>query len=227
MIKIKLLFVLLFALLIVSAVNAQHSIGIIGGANFSNLDMDFQDTNFKVSKRTVFGFGGTVDFRFSKNLLLNMQLLYLQKGAIAKEAIEEIDFIMKSSFLEVPILLKAEFGNTFKPYVIAGPSLGFLLSSETEAEILGFKFEGDMKDITKSTEYSLVFGIGASYSLGPCSVFLEGRYTYGLTNMAKEGTFELKNGPIVETLSVDDDTDEIKNRGLQILAGISVPFQGR
>ena len=43
----------------------------------------------------------------------------------------------------------------------------------------------------------------------------------------EEGSFEMSTGPIVETITTDDDTDEYKNKGLQITMGFTLPFKGR
>jgi len=91
-----------------------------------------------------------------------------------------------------------------RPYVMAGPSLGFLLSAKYD-----FKDgpEYDAKDETKGLDLGVGLGGGVSIPRGDKTFFAEARYVLGLTN-------------------INDESDEstVKNRGLQVLVGATIPL---
>ena len=62
-------------------------------------------------------------------------------------------------------------------------------------------FKGDLKEVTESLDFGLGFGAGVSYPFSTAAIFVEGRYTLGLVNMQKGGTFELTAGPIVKEIA--------------------------
>ena len=217
---------ILVAILLLSfaqSAGAQHRVGILGGLNFTKIDIEVQRESATVSSRTLFGIGGILDVRVSQSLRLCLQPMYLQKGVgKTRLAIQPgVEWVAKSSYLELPLLVKAEFGNTAKPYVLAGPSVGVLLRSELEAQMGGITFTGDAKDVTKSLDFAVVFGAGISFPFGKNLVFIEGRYSLGLTDTVAGGTFDISAGPVVEEITWDEQTDMIKNRGFQIMAGVA------
>jgi hypothetical protein len=63
--------------------------------------------------------------------------------------------------------------------------------------------------------------------LGRSAIFLEARYFFGLTDNIKGGTFEIAAGPLIDNLTWNKETDELKNRGFQIMAGITYALGGR
>jgi hypothetical protein len=118
--------------------------------------------------------------------------------------------------------LKAEFGNIVRPYLMAGPTIGYLLSADTEVEYSGLTFKGDLKEVTEKIDFGLGFGAGLRYPISTVSIFVEGRYILGLLNMQKGGAFEISAGPIVEEITWDKDVDAYKNRGTQIMGGMTL-----
>jgi len=116
------------------------------------------------------------------------------------------------SYLEIPVMCTYSFGTgDIKPYAMAGPSLGYLLSSEAKTTFEGYTAETDEKDNTKDFDFGLCFGGGVSMPVGSNAVFIEARYALGLTN-----TNDDPNDP--------NDTD-VKTRGIQIFAGITFPLR--
>ena len=101
-------------------------------------------------------------------------------------------------------MLKFAFGSgDTKPYVMAGPTFGYLLSAKQD--------ETDIKDDVKSIDFGLTFGGGVSLPMGNNTVFVEGRYTLGLSDINDD------SGP---------DADKIKTKGIQIMAGITFSLGG-
>ena len=200
--------------------------GIIGGLNFNSADVEIMEEGADVSGNTVFGIGGVIDWRLNQTFSLRLEPMYLQKG-IGKTELDiqpGIVWYSNTSYLEIPVFIKAEFGNNIKPYFIAGPSFGLLLDTEVTAEMNNITFKGDSKSATEKFDVSIAFGGGINYPLKRFSIFLEGHYTYGLTNNIKGGVFELSTKNVAEELEWSKDTDKLFNRGLQIMAGITIPI---
>jgi hypothetical protein len=183
---------------------SQTKLGIRGGLNLANVSedlggteyFDFEDTPFEItlsqSNRTTFNLGGFVEYWFSPMFALQINALYNQKGVeiignlnetIIEEGIEinvkvDVEETVKLTYLSFPLLAKVAFGESnFKPYLVAGPEIGFLLSADdystatAVAEAMGQTFgpyteEEDIKEFLESFEFAIDFGGGLSPS-GP------------------------------------------------------------
>ena len=227
--KISLISGLIFIICLSLQINAQNRIGITGGLNLAKfkLDINLEDSIFEnkdVSNRSLFGFGIVADFRLKDNLYLRIEPKYLKKGGNKQEEMPSPGFKVAYTYFELPVYFKYEFGNGgFKPYLITGPTIGFLSSTDVELSMAGVTFTGDMKDVTKSTDFGFGFGCGITYKLGNFDVFIQGCYTLGLKNISKAGSFDIVSGVITESVTVEED-DSFKNRGIQIMAGLTIPF---
>jgi len=64
-------------------------------------------------------------------LSLQVTPMYLQKGGNAKVDFDFLDYTeYRADYLEIPILIRLNFdAGMIKPYLLAGPSLGFQLNS--------------------------------------------------------------------------------------------------
>jgi opacity protein-like surface antigen len=215
--KLTILLIIPIVLFMVLPVGAQNRIGIVGGLNFANVNSDDLEAalsaetgaDVSLANSLGFGFGGVLGIVLSENAALHLQPMYIQKGAKIEVEIagfdEDVKF--KLAYLEVPVMLKLTFGTSeAKPYVMAGPTIGYLLSAKvTNGD------EEDLKDTIKDFDFGLGFGAGVSFPAGNNMVFVEGRYALGLTN-------------------VDDDPDDpidAKTKGIQIFAGITFPLGGQ
>lgn len=223
MIKFNFLFATLLALFIALPARAQVKLGVMGGANFANLNgNDVDGSQIDFSSRTGFGLGGVLDIRLSKDISLRFTPMYLQKGGELNDTdpdLGEETFAYKIGYLEVPALLKIDFGkSSVRPYLLAGPTIGFNLSSKLDYSVPSFSEEIDAKDITESTDLALTFGAGASFPTGASVIFVESRYALGLSDIAKEGVLTLMGEDLVS-----GDAD-VQTRGFQLMAGMSFPL---
>lgn len=225
--KFNLFLLVLLALFIALPAGAQVKLGVIGGVNIANLNgEDVDGTKIDFSSCTTFGVGGVLDIGLSENVALRFEPMYLQKGAEFNVTDDpdfgSATFSSKAGYLEVPVLLKISFGTSAtRPYLMAGPTIGFNLSSKFELSALGFSAEIDADKITKSTDFGLAFGAGVSFPAGTSSIFVEGRYALGLSDIVEAGTLELM-GELLEFEDVN-----IKTRGIQIMGGITFPLGGK
>ena len=195
---------------------AQVEIGIIGSVNFASLTGEDSDgENIEADRRTLYGLGAVLDVPLNEHWSLRTEPMYLQKGAVN---VDDDDIAFKGEFIEVPLFLKYRFGGgPVRPYVMAGPSVGFRLNTEVTFDNLDASGTFDADAVTESMDFGVDFGAGLNVRLSGVSLFLEGRYGLGVADVFKGG--ELAG-------QVTDDAD-VFTRGLQAMAGITIPIGGR
>lgn len=212
----KQLILIIVSILFLAFYSAQaqtNQLGFIGGINIANLEEESSD----FSSLTVFGFGGVAEFGLGEKMGLCFEPMYLQKGA--SEEMSGITAEMQLAYIEIPVLFKFYLGSgDTKPYLMAGPTIGFSLSADMEMSYGGMSASVDVSDMMETFDYGLAFGGGVSFPVGNNSIFVEARYSLGLADIAKEGEFE------VDGLTVTIEDAEVKTRGIQIMAGMTFPL---
>ena len=203
------------------------SLGIMGGINFATKyfpnSQDAEDQRITALPR--FGVGAVLDIRLSKNLHARIEPMYLQKGGNIEEGqdvVNQPEGQIRSSSIEIPLLIQYAFGNKIQPYLIAGPTMGYNLKSEIEFDLTGLNFTGDMKDVTATFDLGITFGGGVQVPVGFGAIFLEGRYAYGLVNQRTTGTTTVSSNGFQIDLPSDKEEDKSTNRGFQLLAGVLI-----
>lgn len=125
--------------------------------------------------------GGGIEFNISKNIAIEIDALYFQKGSIISVVRDEFQFIKWNYNLNVlsfPMLIKIKLRS--------GPSAYFLVGGELSL-ILTHKKEGmSITENYKTFDYGLIAGGGIEIKLKSSIVCLEGRYHIGLKNILKE-----------------------------------------
>jgi len=206
----------LAAMVAATSAEAGTRLGVLGGVNLATFDANFGD--LLDERRTTFGIGGTVEVDVYRNLSIAVQPMYIQKGEELTDSFSSETITFKPAFLEFPVLLKAQLiEGPARPYLMVGPSVGFLLSHKVRfaSPPLGVSTEVDFKDISKSAEFSMQFGGGLALGVGRVSGFVDGRYSVGLTNVNEGGTVMVLGTPEVV------DPIDVKTRGFQIMAGVT------
>ncbi|MFI5253586.1 MAG: porin family protein [Bacteroidota bacterium] len=196
--------ILMLCLASIAFSQTPMSIGGQVGLNLSNLSFDPSITP-SPSTRTDFGVGALLEVGVSEMFFIQPELMYLTGGA-------KFDYTGGSStfkydVITIPILVKAKFtAGDIKPYVFAGPEIGFTMKSELENDpTSGTSTTVDQKDSTESMNLSVDFGAGAEYNLdAKTSLFGDLRYSLGLTNLSKAASA----------------TEKIKTTGFQIFVGV-------
>jgi Outer membrane protein beta-barrel domain len=182
-----------------SAASAQGmEIGVKGGlslAEFSGGDNAFDQAE---GSRKGLVAGAFLAFPLGGPLSLQPEALFAQKGSAYD--FPDIDTIIKLDYVEVPLLLKARFGVFVRPYVFAGPYVGFRLSAKADSDAGEDGPDGvDLEDETKGIDYGYVAGAGLEIGV----VLIEARYARGLAGIASD--------------EIDDDID---NAVWSVLVGL-------
>jgi len=153
--------------------------GVRGGFNISNLDFR-PDATFENKHRNNMVFGGFVEFIPSESYSILTELQYSGEGGGKDES-------LRVSYIQLPVLFKLNLGTNFS--IGAGPQVGVKVWSHED----GFK------------NFAFSGVAGAEYMISDI-VFLDARYTYGLTNIL-------------------DNTSSFKARNMNIQFGIGMKMK--
>lgn len=184
---------------------SAQAIGFKLGGSFANLDIeDEEDT---LDGITGFVGGGFIRFgtgRFS----LQGELLSVTKGADFVGETSDDDAELRLEYIEIPVMLHVPLTyGTFSPYVLAGPTV----SLESGCDFTDGTVSGDCDDADlfgrKKTDFGVTAGGGVEFAMGPGAILVEGRYTWGLSN--------INDSDIADAPSV-------KNRAAYLMAGYTI-----
>jgi len=218
MMRLSTVLIVFLVFFLSNAVVGQVNVGFLGGVNIANLSGEDEDgTELDFNSRTGIGIGGMLDVVLNENLSLVFQPMYLQKGA--KQTEDGMDFTWKSTYIEVPVLLRVTFGSgSTRPYLMGGANVGFLMSSDLELEMGVISAGIDAKDLMESADFGVAIGGGVLFQLENLNLFVDGRYNLGLSDVFKGGriSFEGETGNIPDA--------EVKTNGIQIMGGIIIPL---
>lgn len=170
-------------LLAVTAAPARAQvIGAKLGSSFSTISTD-PDDNLNRKSLTAFGGGGLLRFGFI-GLTLQLEALALTKGEKIVDENTDATAKLKATYVEVPLTAMFSIGDG--PYVFVGPSVAFEADCKTVLAANNNKVESDCNQNRKKTDWGVTGGAGVQFRGGPGYILLEGRYTYGLTNITAE-----------------------------------------
>ncbi|MGZ5488130.1 MAG: outer membrane beta-barrel protein, partial [Candidatus Aminicenantales bacterium] len=119
--------------------------------------------------------GGGIEFSLTRNISLEIDALYIQKGSalrISEGAAEPVVYrrMARIDEFSVPVLFKAFLLRGNSPYVLGGGEFALVLT------------EGP-----RNMDYGLVGGIGYRRQLKGLGVSFEARYHHGFQDMLAEG----------------------------------------
>lgn len=174
--------------------------GFRGGISVASASfVDFQET---FSKRNRTGFVGGVFLDYNGGMFgFQVGGQYTQKGVDLDvgNVVEEFSL----SYLEIPAVLKLgmPFG-AIKPSVFGGVGLGFITGCDSGGD--------DCADDFESTDFSGIAGADVAIYMGSVSLWLDGRYHFGLRGISK----------------ASDVFGDLKNRNWTLQAGIGFHLGG-
>jgi hypothetical protein len=190
---------LVLALLGVPTVASPQEVGfgVKGGLNLASMHFD-PDPIADFGFRPGLVLGGFVSWPMSSRLAIQPEGLFSQKGANGSD--EGVDGWIHLDYLEVPVLvqyaLSESSSRTFN--VFGGPSLGFNIKAKAGADVGDESVDEDISEDIEKFDFGVVFGAGVNFG----RFTVDGRYTFGLSNINKDTT-----------------DGKAKNRTLAFLAG--------
>jgi hypothetical protein len=114
-----------------------------------------------------FAAGGGIEFSLTRNLAIEADALFFQKGSRIRYEMSAIaPGVARISELSIPVLVKVFFKPGTSPYILGGGEFAFVLT-----------------DGPKSVDYGLIGGIGFRKQLNNIGLSLEARYHHGLQDM--------------------------------------------
>jgi len=164
-------------------------------------DAEYTD-NFEAGVRTGFQVGGFICFDMSENLSLQMEMMYVSKGAQVEGvgtydldgsySIHELSEEIKLTYLEVPVLVKYRLPmwGSVRPSLFAGPALAFNLSASDDITMTSSTGapgsavprtttgEPEITNI-RSSDLSFVLGTDLRIPVGRAGIILDLRYQVG------------------------------------------------
>lgn len=137
---------LLFGLIILLSTHSfsQSKIGFFAGGNASTFSNGILESFGIHSNSFSFHLGGVYEYQFSEKISFRPKLVFSQQGDR-----EDYDDNIKYEVTYLNFPMNFKFFN--KPYIVAGPQIGFLLDTK--------KRESDFGDL-KTLDYGLNLGIG-------------------------------------------------------------------
>jgi opacity protein-like surface antigen len=198
--------------------------GAFGGLNFTDMDVSIRQVDFSVDSQPEFIIGMVVGKHFDPNISLQIEPVYLKKRGVLKAGEPDYDVDLMFSVLQLSAFLKTSVGDKIQPYVLAGPTIGYVFRSELATNAGPFRMNWDMKEITRSWEPGLEWGAGMEFQSADYSFFLEMRYNYGIINLLKNGSLEYNAGDSELLQLTIDQQDQIRTKGWRIISGITIPL---
>ncbi len=197
------------AVLLLAAAPAMAELraGAMGATNMAEMTAK-DDTNNSLWL-TRWGVGGVVELDLTPEVVLVARPAYIGKGADAP-LLPVSKVRTELGYIELPVLVKLQLAtHDWRPYLIAGPSLGLLQSAKAVQELDGGGEERlDVKDDFKTADWGVNVGAGLAWRAGKAQVFAEGLWGLGLSNVKKAG-------------------GESKNRSFRLQAGVTLRLGGR
>ena len=219
--RLRLAIVVCMVLLLASAFGAEaksSTFGLKGGASLAQFKYDPDVDSPGMERLLGFGGGLTLGFTLAPYVNLDIDGMYMMKGAHWKTAFGDegpIEEDWTSSYAIVSPVLRLHLpGSGMAPYVLAGGEVGYLLSAKVTTSGTGeADGEEDVKDDCEDLDYGFVLGAGFEIpNATGAGLFVEARYARGLVDIAKDAEGQ-------GTLA-DDDEQKVMNEAFYFMAGI-------
>jgi len=149
--------------------------GIRAGVNIAS--HDFENGDLLNDTKSKFGVDLAILYAIplgGGTFMLQPELHWLQKGSVIND-INNTKITSTLNYLELPILLRLNFGGNVKLFALGGVSAGYLLGGKLE----GGNVADDVKDIYEDLDFSGILGLGIG--LGPIEIDV--RYHAGLSDI--------------------------------------------
>ncbi len=191
--------------------SAQIRMGVLGSANITSFSGDTPPGG-SYSSKTGYGFGASLDYHLASDIVLNLQPIYTDKSTIIQHNVnyqyEKFDSLkINGKYVELPLSVKV-IANNYFTYVTAGLSLNIPVSASIRD--LRTDEKENVKKNFNDWSLSANFGVGVQFHIGEPYMFIELRYSQGLTNLTKD----LISDYLVE--------DKLKSNSWYLLTGLLI-----
>ncbi len=161
--------------------------GITAGMNLANVSgKDAPNGN---STKTGLYIGGFMNYKFANSFALQPEVAFSMQGTTGNT--NGANYTLTANYIDIPVLLKFYFdiqgASTIKPSLYAGPYLAFNVASSIEVQQNGQTTTTDLKNQTKSTDIGMAVGGGVGFGIGPSTLDLSLRYSFGFTTTDNSG----------------------------------------
>ncbi|MGH9441265.1 MAG: porin family protein [Thermoanaerobaculia bacterium] len=173
----------------------ETSIGIKGGVDWTKASFSSDVPGFRAEGSAREGFEGGLAFdgQCADHFGVSLEALYVRRDTKfffpPSGGLAPITAVYKIEWIDFPvtgIVLFGEDGSAVRPFIFAGPVFSTRIGASSENTSEGVTKEFDANGQVKKTMFSLTAGGGARFRLGRRTWFtLDGRYVYGLTNIAR------------------------------------------
>lgn len=199
--KAGLIAAILFFCAVSTNSQSKLSLGFEAGLNIANANTT---PSSPFGSKMGFIIGGVLDAPITPSFSLAPGIRFITKGTSYSGA----DGVASNSasVIEIDALAKVKFALTeIKPYLFAGPSLGFIMSaSYSQTPTGGTSSTTDVSSSYETIDFGLMFGGGLDFKMSPTmDLFGQFGYSLGLSNI-------LKNNPGAT----------VKTTGIQITTGL-------
>jgi hypothetical protein len=200
--RIRALIVLLLGTCLAAATAteaAEVQFGLKGGANRAQTSLENPPSDQDRGAITGLGGGAVLTFDLGDVVSLDSEVLYLQKGVHTEVVFKDgnwaqgIEGEYRLDYLAFSPLLKiGGKGKSFSPYFIAGPEISYLLKAKiTESFWYGDpsekqENETSVDEFMEEIAWGWTAGAGLEIPANDLSIFFEGRYAQGLSNIWTE-----------------------------------------
>lgn len=188
------------ALAFFAGMNAQTKFGVKAGYALSNLtsneDLDaFEGADGGLKSKSGFYAGALVEHKFNSKFALQGEVQYANLGGKVEVSALGITVTEKFNFNRIVVPVAARYYATPELGLYAGPFVSFRTSTKVKIDVSGGiadqeilnagenALEKTFDDNLKSTEFGLF--LGADYNVYK-GLFVDARYSFGLTNMIKD-----------------------------------------
>ena len=160
--------------------------GFLAGASFATLTGT--DSSLSTKSSTGFGGGFYVAIPVAKSVLVEPEILYVNKGA----GIDGADVTINLNYIEIPVLLRYQFTQDGGPFAYVGPYVGLNVKCNTVVDTLPVPCAD--QNVQANTTFGGTIGVGFRKSAWGFDV----RYDYGFTDAIKDQ--KGKNGALMVLL---------------------------
>lgn len=169
--KFRVIITTAMLLMITSYSYSQFHLGIKGGLNLAEFDMDNISTNAK----TGYHFGAFTTFKFGK-IAIQPELIFSQQGTHFD--FNGNDLESNFTYINVPVILKLYLIGGLNLQV--GPQFGYLTSANSDFNPIDQTGSSDVREYYDNADLSLALGFGIDL---PFNVNLDFRYNKGLRDI--------------------------------------------